>query len=76
MRSDLIVVATPLLDDDPGLAERIEDLPVQQFVTHAGVEALDVSVLPRAPGRDVRGRSANTSDPLLDSLGNELWAIV
>ena len=37
------------LDGDPGLAQSVEDLTVEQLIAKAGVEALDVVVLPR-PG--------------------------
>src|SRR4029450_7602275 len=50
--ADGIVVTPPALDHDLSLLQRIEDLPVQQFVAQAGVEALDVPVLPRAAGRE------------------------
>jgi len=41
-------VASPALDDDLGLAQSVEDLAVEQLIAKAGVEALDVAVLPRA----------------------------
>jgi len=44
--ADGVVVDTPLLDDDLGLADRVEDLAVEQFVPEPRVEALDVAVLP------------------------------
>jgi hypothetical protein len=47
MRSLGIVVLSPLFDHDPRLAEGIEDLPVEQFVSEAGFEALDIAVFPR-----------------------------
>jgi hypothetical protein len=43
-----VVVAPPFFDDDPGLAERVEELPVEDVVTKAAAEALAVSVLRRA----------------------------
>jgi len=45
--ADGVVVDTPSLDQDLRLAEREEDLPVQQLVAEAGVEAFDAAVLPR-----------------------------
>ena len=42
-----VVVGPPLFDQDLGLWEGVEDLAVEQFVPHAGVEALAVSVFPR-----------------------------
>ena len=44
MRADRIVVTPPTFDDDLSLTQRIEDFTVEQFLTQAGVEALDVSV--------------------------------
>jgi len=41
-----IVVASPLLDDDLGLLQGIEDYAVKQFVSEPGIEALDKAVLP------------------------------
>ena len=38
----------PALDDDLGLAQNVEDLAVERLIAKAGVEALDVAVLPRA----------------------------
>jgi hypothetical protein len=42
-----VVVASPALDDDLGLAQTVESLAVEQLIAKAGVEALDVAVLPR-----------------------------
>ena len=50
MGSDTIIMSPPTLDDDPGLLERIENLAVEQFVAHSGVEALDVTVRPANMG--------------------------
>lgn len=47
VRSDDIVMASPPLDHDLSLAERIEDLPVEQFIAEPGVEALAAAGLPR-----------------------------
>jgi hypothetical protein len=47
MRADGVVVPAPALDDDLGLAQAVEDLAVQELAAQAGVEALDVAVLPR-----------------------------
>jgi len=38
-------VPPPALDDDLGLAESVEDFPVEQLVAQASVEALDVAVI-------------------------------
>jgi len=40
MRTLLIIVTTPLFDDDLGFPERAEDLAVEQLIPQPGVEAL------------------------------------
>ena len=50
MWPDGIVVTTPALDDDLRLAQRVEDLAVEQLVAQPRIEALDEAVLPRAAG--------------------------
>ena len=53
MGSDSIVQPPPLLDEDDGLGECVEDLPVQELVPQLAVEALVVAVLPGTAGLDV-----------------------
>src|SRR3989440_1063320 len=76
MRPDRIVVASPALDDDLGLAQTVEDLAVEQLIAKAGVEALDVAVLPRTASLDVSGLGADSCDPFLHGLGDELRSVV
>ena len=90
MWADRVVVAAPLLDDDLGFAEGEEDLPVQEFVSEARIEALAVAVrpaidsldrllnglTPRRAGLDVGGRCSDRRNPVPGGLGGELGAIV
>ena len=76
MRTLLIIVATPLLDDDLCLAERAEDLAVEQLIPEPGVEAFDISVFPRASWRDVGGSCAYRPDPLLYGVSDEFGTVV
>ena len=76
MRAERVVEAAPAFHDDAGLSERVEDLAIEQLVPEAGVEALDVAILPRAPRLDVRGPCTYGGDPILDGLRNELRAII
>ena len=55
MRAQCIVKAAPAFHDDAGFGEGVEDLAIEKLVAEAGVEALDVSILPRAPRLDVGG---------------------
>lgn len=50
VRSVGVVLDPPGLDNDLGFEERTELFDVQQLVTHATVEALDVGVSHRLPG--------------------------
>jgi hypothetical protein len=73
---DRVVVASPTLDDDLGLAQSVEDLAVEQLIAKAGVVALDVAVLPGAAPLDVGGLGPDSRDPFLHGLGDELRSVV
>src|SRR5216684_2956992 len=62
--------------DDLGLAQSVENLAVEQLIAKAGVEALDVAVLPRAAPLDVGGLGTDSRDPVLHCLGDELRSVV
>src|SRR5262249_47168421 len=47
-----------------------------QLIAQAGVEALDVAVLPGAAALDVGGLGTGNRDPVLYRLGDELWSVV
>src|SRR5260221_14602755 len=69
-------LASPTLDDDLGLALNVENLGVEQLIVKAGVEALDVAVLPGAAPLDVGGLGTDSLDPFLHRLGAELRSVV
>jgi len=75
MRAERVVEAPPAFHDDACLSERVEDLAIEKLVTDAGVEALDVAILPRAPRLDIGGLCADGGDPVLDGLRDELGAV-
>jgi hypothetical protein len=74
MRSYSILVPPPLLDQDAGLFERVENPPVQQFVPQFPDERLDVSVLPQAARLDEQRPHAQSFQPVPDRSGAELKA--
>ncbi len=41
-----VVVFPPLFDQDLGLTQAVEDLPIEELIAESGIEALAVSVLP------------------------------
>ena len=69
-------MAPPTLDDDLGLTQSVEDLAVEQLIAQAGVEALDVAILPRTAALDIGSLGADSDDPSLDGLGDELRSII
>lgn len=64
------------IDHDLGLFQRVEDLAVEQLVTESGIEAFDVTVLPRRAGLDEGRPGSDRGDPAPDGLGDELRAVV
>ena len=62
MRPDGIVVASPVLDQHLRLAERREDLAVQELISELRVQALVVAVLPRASRFDVERLDADPTE--------------
>ena len=66
MWPDRVVVSTPLLDDNVGFLQCVEDLANEQFVPEAGIEALAVSVLPRRAWLDVGGLCTDRGYPVPD----------
>ena len=53
MRTDVIVLSEPVVDDDLSLLRRREPLGVEHLMTQGSVEAFVVSILPRASGIDL-----------------------
>lgn len=76
VRALAVIVLAPLFDDDLGLLQCVEDFAVEQLVPEAGVEALDIAVLPRRPWGDVCRLRSHGADPVPHFLGDELRAIV
>ena len=71
MRPDCVEVAPPTFDDDLGLTQRVEYFTIEQFISQACVEALDVTILSGAGSL-----GSDRCDPLLNSLGHKLRPIV
>lgn len=72
MRSDRVVVLAPLLDDDGGLLQAVEDFAVQAFITQFAIEGLAVAVLPRAARFDVKRGCSEPREPVAYNLRRHL----
>ena len=64
------------MNDDLSFSEGVEDLAIEQLIAKAGVEALDLAVLPRTAPLDIGSLGADSGDPSLDSLGDELRSVI
>ena len=76
MRPHRIVVTSPAFDQHLRLMQRRELLTRQQLVAQLGVEALTVTVLPRAARLDEECLDVDPAEPLAHVAGNELRPVV
>ena len=71
MRSHLVVMTAPVLDQDTGLLSRSEPLLVQALFANPPIEALIGAALPVLAGVVQRGLDNRFSDPLQDRVADE-----
>ena len=64
MRSHVIVLAQPLIDNDLCLSGRCEPLSIEHLATQGAVKALVISILPGRSRIDLDGLDANTCEPV------------
>src|ERR1035441_8562437 len=68
MRPDCVEVAPPTFDDDLGLTQRVKYFTIEQFISQACVEALDVTILSGAGGLPAwmvgRGTALQSTNPV------------
>ena len=76
MGSDLVVLFELEIDGCLGLSGRLEPFRVEDLLAQGSVEALVVSVLPRAAWIDLDRVDADLDKPLLQRSRDELRAIV
>jgi len=70
-----VVVFSLFFDQDLCLTRAVEDFPVQGIAAEASIKALAISVFPGAAWFNVCGFCADSLDPVLHGLRNELRAI-
>lgn len=76
MRPDLIVVATPVLNDDPGLKAVVEPFHRRTFIAELPVETFIGTVLPWFAGFDQDRFQFFVNRPLQQLRTDELRTIV
>jgi len=73
---DMVVVVAPSLDQNDGLLQVVEDLPVQELVTEFAIEGFAVAVLPGAARFDVGGLHPDMAQPLAQLPGHKLRPVI
>ncbi len=76
MGPDCVVLATPALDQEVGLGQRVEDLAVRAPASRLAVDVPDVAVLPGASGRDEQRLQAEPRQLLAHDLGRKFCTVV
>lgn len=76
VRADVVVFPAPVFEHDARFGEAPELFAVQAFLAQAGVEALDLAVLPRATRINVDRFDPGIFDPLAQFLLDKLRAVV
>src|SRR5258708_29603771 len=75
MRPALIILDSPLFDNDSGFQQRAKDFPVQTFIAQLVMEAFDEWLLPRCSWLDVDGFDGVIGHPISDGVSDELRAV-
>src|ERR1017187_2214077 len=76
MRADAVVVTSPCLNDDRGLAPGTEPLQAETLVAEFTIERFICTVLPRLAWVDQGGLDIGLSQPLENGMTDELRAVV
>ena len=76
MRPHAVVIFDPASGQYCRLKEIAEQLAVEEFVPHPGVEALAIPIFPRAAWFDIRRDDANIGQPLSQLVRREFAPVV
>lgn len=69
-------VVAPLLDDDNGLLQAVEDFTVQAFVAQFAIDETRSSLFPVGCKAQYRASLLGLCEPVADDLGRSLRAVV
>ena len=76
MGSERGVLTASSFDDHLGLPDGVEDLSIKEFVSEFPIEALAVSIFPRAPRSDEEGSYTCSFKAAAYRVGSEFWAVI
>jgi hypothetical protein len=68
MRSHLVVLPEPLIDDCRGLARGCKLFPIQNLSAERSIKAFIVIILPRRARVDLYGLDANAVETILEGI--------
>src|SRR3954453_11974073 len=71
-----VVILAPVLDHHDGFGQAAELLDVEQLVTDAAVEGLNVGVLPRRAGFDERRLGPSEATPVAQGVCGQLGPVI
>lgn len=72
----MVVVVAPCRDQDAGMAQAVEEVRVETFVTQPPIEGFDEAVLHGFARRDVMPFDAALLLPAQDRIGRQLRTVV
>ena len=76
VRADVVVVVSPLFQNDLRLFQRMEGFTVQAFIAQAAIEALVIAILPRAARFNIQGLYPKPWQPVLDRFRGKFRTVV
>src|SRR5690606_14319381 len=76
MRSQFVIVPSPLGAQDPCFQFGGEELAVEEFIAQPAVERLAVGILPWASGFDEQRSDPADAQPVPNLMCQELWPVV
>jgi len=76
VRPEGIIFPPPFFNQHLGLFQGIEDLTVEPFITEFAIEALDVTVFPRAARLNKERLNIKVFEPLANNSGRELGTVI
>ena len=76
MRPERVILLPPPFDNHLRLLKRIENLPVEHFISQFSIERFIVSILPGATGFDKKRFDSNPFKPVSDCLGRKFRPVV
>ena len=76
MWSNVVILPSPAFDQDLGFWQGMEDLTVQELISHFAIERLDVAIFLGAARLNEERLPLQPLQPISQQLGNEFGSVV